>query len=82
MKMGNREIGRFLHLKAEIQNLKSKNAPVQFEVSDFGFEMQESSDFTIPLPQQQTQSCWWLHGHDSRYRRSIRHLFIRVEHSL
>jgi hypothetical protein len=41
------EIARFLHLKAEIQNLRSKNAQVQFEFSDFGFEMQESCDFEI-----------------------------------
>ena len=78
------EIGRFLHLKAEIIDLKLDNpmrqatrqsmerdsddfgtavvasgknghrrrdtalTPVQFKVYDFGFEMQESSDFEIP----------------------------------
>ena len=67
------EIGRILHLKSEIRNLKldcigaerraadlvfggtltmqvgmhcpvRELLPVQFEISDFGFEMQDSSD--------------------------------------
>src|SRR5262245_456171 len=40
--------GRILHLKSEIRNLKldrnSLGAPVQFKISDFGFEMQDSSN--------------------------------------
>ncbi len=28
----------------------SFNVPVQFEISDFGFEMQDSSNFKISLP--------------------------------
>jgi SH3-like domain-containing protein len=45
----NLEIERFLHLKAEIQNLRSNPAQLQvgFEFSNFGFEMQESFDFEI-----------------------------------
>ena len=39
------EIGRILHLKSEIS--KSQIGPVQFAISDFGFEMQDSSDFKI-----------------------------------
>jgi hypothetical protein len=41
------EIGRILHLKSEIRNLRLDGAPqpVQFAISDFGFEMQDSSDF-------------------------------------
>jgi hypothetical protein len=41
----NFEIGRFLHLKSEIRNFRSDS--VQFEISDFGFEMQDSSNFEI-----------------------------------
>src|SRR5262249_39557370 len=48
----NFEIGRILHLKSEIRNLESDStAPqllVQSEISDFGFEMQDSSNFKIP----------------------------------
>jgi hypothetical protein len=56
VKSDNLEIGGFLHLKSEIKNLKldkprqgSNRALriVQFEISDFGFQMQESSDFEI-----------------------------------
>jgi hypothetical protein len=44
---GNFEIGRFLHLKSEIRNigLDLHLGQVQFAISDFGFEMQESSNF-------------------------------------
>jgi hypothetical protein len=46
---GNFEIGRFLHLKSEIRNFRLDLAPnrVQFAISDFGFEMQESSNFEM-----------------------------------
>ena len=57
---GNFEIGRILHCKSEI--LKSQigqrtsleiaiqeTSFVQFEISDFGFEMQDSSDFKLSL---------------------------------
>src|SRR5262245_38441501 len=44
---GNCEIGRFLHLKSEIRSLKLNNNLVQPQVSDFGFEVQESFNFTI-----------------------------------
>jgi hypothetical protein len=44
------QIGRILHLKSEIRNI-GLDAPasrrVQFAISDFGFEMQDSSDFEI-----------------------------------
>src|SRR5262249_14190894 len=48
------EIGRILHLKSEIGNLKADSATpeaqaVQPDVSDFGFEMQDSSNFEICL---------------------------------
>ena len=41
-------------LKSEIRNIRLDLAatlemPVQFHISDFGFEMQESSNLTIPL---------------------------------
>jgi hypothetical protein len=44
------EIGRILHLKSKIKNLKldwevDSARIVQFEIFDFGFEMQDSSDF-------------------------------------
>ena len=39
------EIGRILHLKSEIRNLKLDR--VHFEISDFGFEMQDSSNFNF-----------------------------------
>jgi hypothetical protein len=39
------EIGRILHLKLEIRNLKLDDPSVQSEISDFEFEMQDSSDF-------------------------------------
>ena len=44
---GEFEIGRFLHLKSEIRNigLDLYLGQVQFAISDFGFEMQESSNF-------------------------------------
>jgi hypothetical protein len=48
----NFEIGRFLHLKSEIRKLeldcRRLSTCVQFEISDFGFEMQESFNFEIP----------------------------------
>src|SRR5262245_8212942 len=49
------EIGRFLHLKSEIRNNKiglpepREFGLVQFHISDFGFEMQESSNFKFPI---------------------------------
>ena len=46
-KMENFEIGRFLHLKPEIRNSRLDCRRVQFKVSDFGFEMQESSSRPI-----------------------------------
>jgi hypothetical protein len=41
------EIERILHLKSEIRNLRLDVAPqpVQFAISDFGFEMQDLSNF-------------------------------------
>ncbi len=45
------EIGRILHCESEIRKLKSDSALssafVQFEISVFGLEMQDSSDFRI-----------------------------------
>jgi hypothetical protein len=63
VKSDNLEIARFLHLKAEIRNLRSNPAQllqVGFEILDFGFEMRNRaisnfSDFTIPRPQRETQ---------------------------
>jgi len=47
------EIGRILHLKAEIRNCEldynASTQPVQSCVSDFGFEVQDSSDFQFPI---------------------------------
>src|SRR5262245_29485228 len=42
----NFKIGRILHLKSEIRDFEL-NSVVQFKVSDFGFEMQDSSNFEI-----------------------------------
>jgi len=39
------EIGRILHLKSEIRNIGLDL--VQFAISDFGFEMQDSSNFKM-----------------------------------
>ena len=48
---GKSEIGRILQLKSEIRNFEMdadrKRLPVRFEVSDFGFEMQDSSNFKL-----------------------------------
>jgi len=49
----NFEIAQILHLKSEIRNLKldgeaTSMSVVQFEISDFGFEMQDLCDFKIP----------------------------------
>jgi len=49
------EIGRILHLKSEIRNLQLdrrffQSRPVQSDISDFGFEMQDSSNFKISSP--------------------------------
>ncbi len=43
------EIGQILHLKSEIRNLGLDRAhlAVQFSLSDFGFEVQDSSNFEI-----------------------------------
>ncbi len=50
---GNFEIGRFLHLKSEIRNFEldpsATASAVQFKFSDFGFEMQESSNFKVRI---------------------------------
>jgi len=47
--MGDFKIGRVLHLKSEIRNIKLDclRCPVQSEISDFGFEMQDSSNFEM-----------------------------------
>jgi hypothetical protein len=60
VKVDNLEIERFLQFKSEIRNLKPDNPKertmvgrdlavriVQFEISDFGFKLQESFDFEI-----------------------------------
>ena len=50
---GDFEIGRILHLKSEILNwtsLRRGVQTVQSEISDFGFEMQDSSNFKISSP--------------------------------
>src|SRR5262245_33532217 len=48
---GDFEIGRILRLKSEIRNVRldalRAHSPVQFKVSDLGFEMQDSSNFKI-----------------------------------
>ncbi len=46
------EIGRILHLKSEIRNLRMdiadlRDLRVHSEISDFGFEMQDSLQFQI-----------------------------------
>jgi hypothetical protein len=54
---GSFEIGQILHLKFETRNLRmdvqtpkaSADWAVQFEISSFEFEMQDSSNFKIPL---------------------------------
>ena len=43
------EIGRILHLKSEIRDLRLDCA-VQFGISDFGFEVQDSSNFEMFSP--------------------------------
>src|SRR5439155_8664796 len=43
----NFEIGRILHLKSEIVDWTFARQTVQFAISDFGFEMQDSSNFKI-----------------------------------
>jgi hypothetical protein len=54
MSQGSRkfEIGRILHLKSEILDWTDTitAVAVQFAISDFGFEMQDSSNFKFPLP--------------------------------
>ena len=46
------EIGRILHFRSEIRNrefdLVFIPVEVRFQISDFGFEMQDSFDFKIP----------------------------------
>src|SRR5215475_14277905 len=49
------EIGRTLYLKSEIRNRKLDLlilplSPVQCDILDFGFEMQDSSNFEIAPP--------------------------------
>src|SRR6267143_5065830 len=50
----NFEIGRVLHFKSEIQDFELDVGrqwfAVQFKISDFGFEMQDSSNFKISSP--------------------------------
>src|SRR5262249_42809861 len=50
-KSRNFEIGRVLHVESEIQNFKLdvalERCAVQFKISDFGFEVQDSSNFKI-----------------------------------
>src|SRR5881628_2182058 len=49
---GNFEIGRFLHLKSEIGRYRIGLSPLRqsnLRFRNFGFEMQESSDFKISL---------------------------------
>jgi hypothetical protein len=43
----NFEIGRILHLKSEIRNFEIglSNCEVRFAILNFGFEMQDSSNF-------------------------------------
>jgi len=41
----NFEIGRFLHLKSEIRNFEFDRG----KFSDFGFEVQESSNFKVRI---------------------------------
>jgi hypothetical protein len=43
------EIGQILHLKPEIRNSKLDwlNCEVQFDISDFGFEVQDLSNFKM-----------------------------------
>ena len=51
MERGHFEIGRILHFKSEIRNIQLDTSgperPVQLDISDFGFEMQDSSDFKM-----------------------------------
>ena len=48
--LGKMKIGQILHLKSQIRNTGlDYPALVQLEISDFGFEMQDSSNFTILL---------------------------------
>ena len=46
------EIGRILHLKSEIRNRKLDclGRQVQSDIRDFGFEMQDSSNFKMSSP--------------------------------
>src|SRR5215467_10305629 len=44
------EIGRILHLKSKIRNVKLDS--VQFKISDFAFEMQDLSNFNFPVDAQ------------------------------
>src|SRR5712671_4528715 len=54
---GNFEIGRVLHLRSKIRNRKldrqqpPRRCVVHSEVSDFGFEAQDLSNFEIPFGQ-------------------------------
>jgi hypothetical protein len=49
-RLGKLKIGQILHLKSEIRNMRLDYlALVQLEISDFGFEMQDSSNFKILL---------------------------------
>jgi hypothetical protein len=50
--MDNLEIGRILHFRSEIRNreldLVFMPVEIRFQISAFGSEMQDSSDFKIP----------------------------------
>jgi hypothetical protein len=55
MHRGKREIGRILHRKFEIRNLK-----LDRPIPDFGSAMEDLSDFRIPL------LLFLIHGHEHR----------------
>ena len=56
------EIGRILHLKSEIRDFELdsglRTVSVQFKFSDFGFEMQDSSNFKCRHAAELSQVCY------------------------
>jgi len=70
------EIGRILHLKFETRNLRldwlPRDLPVQFAISSFEFEMQDSSNFQIssPLPSPRLRHDINESGFSSLHRRN------------
>ena len=70
------EIGRILHLKFETRNLRLdwpvSAVVVQFEISSFEFEMQDSSNFQIssPLPSPRLRHDINQSGLSSLHRRN------------